>query len=134
MVSVTYSTETAVTAVYNDLLLAADSGQVSALYLLDLTAAFDTVDHDLLLLRLERQYGLHGVILRWFQSYLSGRSFRVICVNRTSSIVYIVCSVSQGSVLGPRLFILYMADLAEVVQRYQVNSHTDADGSQLYLH
>ena len=49
-------------AVYNDLLLAADSGQVSALCLLDLTAAFHTVDHDLLLLRLERQYGLRGVV------------------------------------------------------------------------
>jgi len=115
-----------VTAVYNDLLLAADSGQVSALCLLDLTAAFDTVDHDLLLLR--------GVFLRWFQSYLSGRSFRVVYVNRTSSIVYIVCSVPQGSVLGPHLFILYMADFAEVVQQYQVNFHTDADGNQFYLH
>jgi len=56
-----HSTETAVTAVYNDLLLAADSGQVSAICLLDLTTAFDTVDHDLLLLRLERQYGLRGL-------------------------------------------------------------------------
>jgi len=82
-----HSTETAVTTVYNDLLLAADSGQVSALCLLDLTAAFDTVYHDLLLLRLDRQYGLRGVVLRWFQSYFSGRSQRVIYVNRTSSIV-----------------------------------------------
>ena len=59
-----HSTETAVTTVYNDLLLAADSGQVSALCLLDLTAAFDTVDHDLLLLRLEHKFGLRGVVLR----------------------------------------------------------------------
>jgi len=65
-------------AVYNDLLLAADSGQVSALCLLDLTAAFDTVDYDQLLLRLERQYGLCGVVLRWFQSYLSGRSYDLL--------------------------------------------------------
>ena len=58
-----HSTETAVTRVYNDLLLAADRGQVSALCLLDLTAAFDTVDHELLLLRLERQFGLRGTAL-----------------------------------------------------------------------
>ena len=54
--------------VYNDLLLAADSGQVSALCLLDLTAAFDTLDNDLLILRLERQFGLRGVVLQWFRS------------------------------------------------------------------
>ena len=58
-----YSTETAVTEVYNDLLLIADSGLVSALCLLDLTAAFHAVDHYLLLLRLERQFGLLGVPL-----------------------------------------------------------------------
>ena len=54
-------TETAATKVYNDLLLAADDGDVTALCLLDLTAAFDTVDHDLLMLRLERQFGLRGI-------------------------------------------------------------------------
>ena len=72
------STETAVTKVYNDLPLAADDGDVSALCLLDLTAAFDTIDHDLLMLRLERQFGLRGVVLQWFRSYLTGRSFQVI--------------------------------------------------------
>lgn len=70
-----HSTETAILKVYNDPLLAADEGQVSALCLLDLTAAFDTVDHDLLLLRLERQFGLRGSVLQWFRSYLSDRSF-----------------------------------------------------------
>jgi len=69
-----HSTETAVTRVYNDLLLATDRGQVSALCLLDLTAAFDTVDHELLLLRLEHQFGLRGTALMWFHSYLSGRA------------------------------------------------------------
>ena len=88
------------TTVDNDLLLAAYSGQVSALCLLDLMAAFDTIDHDLLLLCLEHQFGLHGVILRWFKLYLSDRSFFVIYSNQTSSIAYIMCSVPQGSVLG----------------------------------
>ena len=53
-------------------------GDVSALCLLDLTAAFDTVDHDLLMLRLERQFGLRGVVLQWFSSYLSDRTFQVV--------------------------------------------------------
>jgi len=97
-----HSTETAVTKVVNNLLLAADSGQMSALCLLDLTAAFDTVDHELLISRLERQFGLRGVVLEWFRS--SGRTFRVVFSGSTSSIIYIVCSVPQGSVLGPLFF------------------------------
>ena len=71
-----HSTETALSKVYNDLLLSADDGQVSALCLLNLTAAFVTVDHSLLMLRLECQFGLRGVVLSWFRSYLSGRTFR----------------------------------------------------------
>jgi len=65
-----HSTETALTKTYNDLLLAANKGNVSALCLLYLTAAFDIVNHDLLMLRLECQFGLHGVILQWFSLYL----------------------------------------------------------------
>ena len=80
-------------------LLAADSGQVTALCLLDLTVAFDTVDHDLLMLRLERQFSIHGVALEWFRSYLQDRSFHVIYGGSTSATVHIVCSVPQGSVL-----------------------------------
>ena len=108
---------------------------MTALCLLDLTAAFDTVDRDLLLLRLERQFCLRGVMLQWFRSYVVGRSFRVLYCKLTSSYaVYIVCSVPQGSVLGPRLFIFYNADLADRVQDHQVNMHTYADDTQLYLH
>ena len=65
-----HSTEAAVTKVFNRL-RAADGGQLSALSLLDLTDAFDTVDHELLLLRLDRQFGLRGIVLDWFRSYLS---------------------------------------------------------------
>jgi len=73
-----HSTETVVTKVYNDMLVAADSGQVFALCLLDLSAAFDTVDHDLLMRRLERQYGLKSVVLQRFSSYFCGRTFQVV--------------------------------------------------------
>ena len=64
-VSTTAPTETVVTKVYNDMLMAADSSRVSALCLLDLSAAFDTVDHDLLMRRLERQYGLRSVVVEF---------------------------------------------------------------------
>ena len=128
-----HSTETAVLKVYNDLLLAADEGDVSALCLLDLTAAFDTVDHYLLMLRLECQFGLRSVVLQWFSSYLSDRTFQVVFGGSTSYVVFIVCSVPQGSVLGPRLFILYTADLADVAAAHAVNIHSYADDTQLYL-
>ena len=124
------SMETAVANVYNDLLLAADQGQVSALRLLDLTAAFDTVDHELLLLRLERQFGVHGVALQWFGSYLSGRSFQVLYGGSMSSSVVILCSVPQGSVLGPWLFILYIADLTDVANEHCATIHMFADDIQ----
>jgi len=80
-----HSTEMAVTKLYNDMLLAANSCQLTALYLLDLTAAFD-----LLLLHLERQFGLQGVTLQWFRSYLSGMSFHVLHCNQSSTAIYIV--------------------------------------------
>ena len=84
-----HNTETAVTKVHNR--------DISTLCLLDLTAAFDTVYHGLMMLRLERQFGLHGVVLDWFRSYLFGRTYRVIHSGKTSYTVHVICSVPQGS-------------------------------------
>ena len=116
-----HSTETAVNKLVNDLLLAADQGQVSALCLLDLTAAFDTVDHSLLLTRLQKCFGVEGSCLEWFSSYLSGRSYCVVVDGVSSKVIYIICSVPQGSVLGPVLFILYVADSADIVAEHNMS-------------
>jgi len=107
---------------------------MSTLYLLDLTAAFDTEDRELLLHRLERQFGLHGVVLAWFTLYLSDRCFQVYHGGSMSSVIFIVCSVPQGSVLGPRLFVRYIADLADAIHQDNVQLHAYADDSQLYMH
>ena len=104
---------------------------MSALCLLDLSSAFDAVDHDLLLQRLECQFGLCGTVLQWIQSYLSDRTFRVVYGDVLLFVVYVMCSVPQGSVLGPLFFILYMADRAV---KYGVSLHAYADDTQLYLH
>ena len=126
-----HSTETAVTKVFDELLQAADEGDVSAVCLHDLTAAFDTVDHDLMLLKLERQFGLRGIVLKWFQSYLCDRIFQVVHNGSTSYTVHVTCSVPQGSVRGPRLFIMYTADLEEKADEHGVNYHAFADDMQL---
>ena len=100
-----HSTETALLKVANDLLLASDSGLLSVLMLLDLSAAFDTIDHHILLRRLEELLGIRGTALAWLKSYLSDR-FQFVHVNNESSVhTRVRYGVPQGSVLGPILFI-----------------------------
>lgn len=128
------STETALLAVHNDIIRAIDSGKVSALVLLDLSSAFDTVDHSVLLKTLEERFGIKGTTLDWFQSYLSGRKQAFKVANQQSATYDVDCSVPQGSVLGPQEFIAYTEDLANVVDRYQLQYHLYADDTQLVIH
>ena len=109
-----HSTETALLSLFDDLLTTADAGDASALLLLDLSAAFDTVDHGILLKRLSRYFGLSDSALAWFRSYLSGRTQSVQIENFTSSAASLPCGVPQGSVLGGPLFIMRVAPLADV--------------------
>ena len=104
-----HSTETAVLKVLADILRALDTGDLAVLTLLDLSTAFDTVDHATLLRRLEVSYGLRGHVLGWFHSYLNGRIQYVRC-GTASTVTVLLCGVPQGSVLGPILFVLYTAD------------------------
>jgi len=120
---------------YNSVQRSAAGSSLSALCLLDLTAAFNTVDHQLLLHYLEHQFGLCVVVLAWFASYLTDRSFRVLLDGGDMSAeVSVSGSVPQGSVLGPQLFVLCMADLTNVVDRHNVKFHGYADDSQIYVH
>jgi len=104
-----HSTETAVLRVLSDLLQAVDSGDVAALVLLDLSAAFDTLDHAILCRRLRLSFGLDGSALAWFESYLHGRSQYVRRGVLRSSSLELICGVPQGSVLGHILFITLRA-------------------------
>ena len=127
-----HSTETAVLKVMSDILRALDNGDIALLTLLDLSAAFDTVDHAILLKRLEVSYGLNGHSLGWFVSYLTGRRQCVRCRNSRSLLTVILCGVPQGSVLGPILFLLYTADLVRLVESHHLHPHLYADDTQVY--
>ena len=80
---------------------------MTLLVLLDLSAAFDTVNHDILLRRLETTFGITDTALRWFSSYLGNRSQRIVFGDGVSESFYLACGVPQGSCLGPLLFTLY---------------------------
>ena len=112
----------------NDLLRALDDGSISVLTLLDLSAAFDTIQHKILLDRLENLYGISGTALSWFESYLIGRT-QMMTFNNNSSNPSILCfGMSQGSVLGPVLFILYTKPLSNLIERHSISSQSFADG------
>jgi len=129
-----HSTETAVLKVVSDLLAASDRGQVSLLALLDLSAAFDTVDHCILLDRLQSAFGISGAVLDWIRSFVTERCQTVRFNGETSTETAVVCGVPQGSVLGPILFLLYCADIVNIAQRCSVSVHSYADDTQLYVH
>ena len=128
-----HSTETALVKVINDLRVSADNKNVSVLLLLDLTAAFDIIDHTILLQRLEHWVGLSGTALSWFSSYLSDRSYFVSLDGFESDRHDISSGIPQGSILGPLLFSLYILPLGELITTHGVNFHFYADDTQLYL-
>ena len=128
-----HSCETLLASMFDDFLGEMDKGKVVALICLDMSAAFDTVDHQSLLKELHHRFGIGGAPLMWFESYLSSRNFRVSVGDSFSEMVNLICGVPQGSLLGPVLFLLYIEELQDIVSRYGLNIKVYADDSQLYV-
>ncbi len=114
--------------------MAMDGKKVVILTLLDLSAAFDTVDHAILLTRLEKRFGVKGLVLDWFRSYLMDRKqFVSLPGGAKSAPQNLTFGVPQGSVLGPILFCVYTTPLGDILRARDVNFHFYADDSELYL-
>ena len=126
------STETAVLRVLSDILCDADGGDLVLLVLLDLSAAFDTIDHSILLQRLHNEFGVIGSANQWFQSYLADRSQHVTVHLSSSETTQLTCGVPQGFVLGPVLFLIYTAQLGKIIEGYGVGHQLFADDNGLY--
>ncbi len=121
-----HSTETALLRVTNDIMMNMNRQHVTLLVLLDLSSAFNTVDHDILLRRLNHEFGIKGRVLEWFASYLSKRSEFISFNGGRSRLFDVSCGISQGSCLGPLLFVLYVSKLFSIVEQHLPDAHTFA--------
>ena len=119
--------------VYNDVVCALDREAVVILLLLDLSAAFDVVDHHILCKRIKQRFGIVGSAHQWLVSYLSERSQYVVIDDHPSESIMLDCGVPQGSVLGPLLFSMYTAPLSDIARKHGLEDHFYADDSQLYI-
>ena len=127
-----HSTETALLCVQNNILCSLDKSKGVILVLLDLSAAFDTIDHDILVSRLQSRTGITGTALEWCSSYLTDRQQSIHVNNTSSSSFPLKYGVPQGSVLGPQIFTIYSSIIYEIALKYNISYHSYADDTQLY--
>jgi hypothetical protein len=127
-----HSTETALLKIMDDLYRIVDNRMAAVLIGLDLSAAFDTIDHGILIQRLKSRFGISGVALEWIGTYLEGRSQFVRVGGESSPQTSCDIGVPQGSVLGPFLFSIYVSPVADIISSFGVQFHQYADDTQLY--
>ena len=110
-----------------------DKGAAVGLVLLDLSAAFDTIDHSNLFNCLQHWYDIDGVVLKWVQSYLISMKQQIKIDVHLSDAFQLPYRVPQGSVLGPLLFTLYTTPLSSIISKFNVTHHLYADDKEIYL-
>ena len=127
-----FSTETLLVKLVDDILNGMESQEVTTLVALDLSAAFDTVDHDLLLVILKAHFGVDGTPLAWIKSYLDHRSFQVQVGTALSQSIDVPYTVPQENLLGPVLFICYISTLSDIIQDTSASMLGYADDHAVY--
>ena len=129
-----HSSETPLLMVKNGIEQALNDNNAVFLVLLDLSAAVDTIDYDILMQRLEHGFGIKGRGLNWFHSYITGRHFRISVGGNMSEEFILKCGVSPGSVIGPRVFTMYSKQICtSIISRHGLNYHIYADDVQGYI-
>tara|TARA_B110000881_G_scaffold40031_1_gene32496 strand:+ start:158 stop:3112 length:2955 start_codon:yes stop_codon:yes gene_type:complete len=127
-----HSTETALLKVKNDMLNELDKGKALILVLLDLSSAFDTIDHKILVERMKKEFGVTGTAKEWFVSYLSDRTNKVCVLSDYSDVQTLHYGVPQGSIAGPPIFTAYSQPVAHIIRSFNIGYHIYADDTQLY--
>ena len=128
-----HSTETALLKVKSDIMYSIHNQQGVFLVLLDLSCAFDTVDHVILLSRMEKEIGLSDIALQWLKSYFSNRTSRVRIDGELSAEHVMNYGLPQGSTVGPLSFTVYIIPLGRIITKYGLSYHMYADDLQLYI-
>ena len=128
-----YSTETALVKVQNDIAEALDQKRVVVLVMLDLSSAFDVINHGIILTRLQHSFGVTAEALDWMRSYISGKTQCVSVGPTTSFNARLCCGVPQGSVLGPKVYYIYTKPVGDIVKTHNLRYHCYADDTQIYL-
>ena len=127
-----YSTETLLLRMSNDILISLDKGQATLLVTLDISAAFDTVNHKMLLDRYRDYFGIDGLALKWLASYLTERQQAVKIGSEQSTSKPLECGFAQGSVLGGPKYNMFSSPIEELIDLHQLDSKSYADDTNLY--
>ena len=118
---------------HNDIIHNMDNKKLTLLVLIDLSAAFDTVDHNILLDVLIKRFGIQGTTYDWFKSFLFDRQLKVLINNTSSTLQTLNCGVPQGSCVGPILYSIYASTITEIIKKHLPECMGYADDHALYL-